>query len=206
MPPKVANVQRPRANAHPRLTTTIACKAPHRGGGRLLVAIKTEGGIPLDAVTATCRHVRRVTCAALGDAHSILHRAEQPVLAELWEGYPSEVRAPCWNAPRPRRRARRADPARGPVPPLRGASRTRRVGTGLPYSSAYWGPSITARSHSDRPPSGGGSAGWKRWQASSTWRGRAFYGLRRQATALAPEFEQDARVLNRLSGHADSNT
>ncbi|MQA92107.1 MAG: hypothetical protein GEU90_18090 [Gemmatimonas sp.] len=30
--------------------------------------------------------------------------------------------------------------------------------------------------------------------------GRAFYGLRRQATDLAPEFAQDARVLNRLSG------
>jgi integrase len=36
--------------------------------------------------------------------------------------------------------------------------------------------------------------------------GRAFYGLRRQATDLAPEFEQDARVLNRLSGHVDSKT
>ncbi|HEX6159203.1 MAG TPA: hypothetical protein VF111_03490, partial [Thermoanaerobaculia bacterium] len=36
--------------------------------------------------------------------------------------------------------------------------------------------------------------------------GRAFYGLRRQATDLAPEFEQDARVLNRISGHADSAT
>jgi integrase len=36
--------------------------------------------------------------------------------------------------------------------------------------------------------------------------GRAFYGLRRQATDLAPEFEQDARVLNRLTGHADSAT
>ncbi len=36
--------------------------------------------------------------------------------------------------------------------------------------------------------------------------GRAFYGLRRQATDLAPEFAQDARVLNRLSGHAKSST
>jgi hypothetical protein len=36
--------------------------------------------------------------------------------------------------------------------------------------------------------------------------GRAFYGLRGQATDLAPEFEQDARVLNRISGHADSAT
>lgn len=36
--------------------------------------------------------------------------------------------------------------------------------------------------------------------------GRAFYGLRRQATDLAPEVVQDARVLNRLSGHADSST
>lgn len=36
--------------------------------------------------------------------------------------------------------------------------------------------------------------------------GRAFYGLRRQATDLAPEFVQDARVLNRLTGHADSST
>ena len=36
--------------------------------------------------------------------------------------------------------------------------------------------------------------------------GRAFYGLRRQATDLAPEFAQDARVLNHLSGHADSAT
>lgn len=36
--------------------------------------------------------------------------------------------------------------------------------------------------------------------------GRAFYGLRRQATDLAPEFAQDARVLNRLSGHLDSAT
>lgn len=36
--------------------------------------------------------------------------------------------------------------------------------------------------------------------------GRAFYGLRRQATDLAPEFEQDARVLNRLSGHLNSAT
>jgi hypothetical protein len=30
--------------------------------------------------------------------------------------------------------------------------------------------------------------------------------LRRQATDLAPEFEQDARVVNRRSGHVDSNT
>ena len=36
--------------------------------------------------------------------------------------------------------------------------------------------------------------------------GRAFYGLRRQATDLPPEFAQDARVLNHLSGHADSAT
>jgi integrase len=36
--------------------------------------------------------------------------------------------------------------------------------------------------------------------------GRSFYGLRRQATDLAPEFAQDARVLNRLTGHTDSAT
>jgi hypothetical protein len=36
--------------------------------------------------------------------------------------------------------------------------------------------------------------------------GRSFYGLRRQATDLAPEFEQNARVLNRLTGHLDSAT
>ncbi|HEX8241887.1 MAG TPA: hypothetical protein VF541_00270 [Longimicrobium sp.] len=36
--------------------------------------------------------------------------------------------------------------------------------------------------------------------------GRAFYGLRRQATDLAPGFATDARVLNRLSGHLDSAT
>ncbi|CAN5730835.1 hypothetical protein BH23GEM5_BH23GEM5_20720 [soil metagenome] len=36
--------------------------------------------------------------------------------------------------------------------------------------------------------------------------GRAFYGLRRQATDLAPEFETDPRVLNRLTGHLDSAT
>lgn len=36
--------------------------------------------------------------------------------------------------------------------------------------------------------------------------GRAFYGLRRQATYLAPEFAQDARVVNRLSGHTESTT
>jgi hypothetical protein len=36
--------------------------------------------------------------------------------------------------------------------------------------------------------------------------GRSFYGLRRQATDLAPEFAQDARVLNRLTGHLDSST
>jgi integrase len=36
--------------------------------------------------------------------------------------------------------------------------------------------------------------------------GRSFYGLRRQATDLAPEFAQDARVLNRLTGHVDSAT
>ena len=35
---------------------------------------------------------------------------------------------------------------------------------------------------------------------------RSFYGLRRQATDLAPEFAQDARVLNHLTGHADSRT
>lgn len=36
--------------------------------------------------------------------------------------------------------------------------------------------------------------------------GRSFYGLRRQVTDLAPEFVQDARVLNRLTGHLDSAT
>jgi len=36
--------------------------------------------------------------------------------------------------------------------------------------------------------------------------GRSFDGLRRQATDLAPEFAQDARVLNRLTGHLDSST
>ena len=36
--------------------------------------------------------------------------------------------------------------------------------------------------------------------------GRSLYGLRRQATDLAPEFAQDAQVLNRISGHADSAT
>jgi hypothetical protein len=36
--------------------------------------------------------------------------------------------------------------------------------------------------------------------------GRSFYGLRRQSTDLAPEFAQDARVLNRLTGHLDSST
>ncbi len=36
--------------------------------------------------------------------------------------------------------------------------------------------------------------------------GRACYGLRRQATDLAPEYEQDARVLNRLTGHVRSET
>jgi integrase len=36
--------------------------------------------------------------------------------------------------------------------------------------------------------------------------GRAFYGLRRQATDLAPEFANDARVLNKLTGHTDSAT
>jgi hypothetical protein len=35
-------------------------------------------------------------------------------------------------------------------------------------------------------------------------KGRALYGLRRQATDLAPEFADDARVLNSISGHADS--
>lgn len=37
-------------------------------------------------------------------------------------------------------------------------------------------------------------------------KGRALYGLRRQATDLAPEFATDARVLNRISGHKDSAT
>ena len=37
-------------------------------------------------------------------------------------------------------------------------------------------------------------------------KGRALYGLRRQATDLAPEFADDARVLNSISGHADSAT
>jgi hypothetical protein len=32
------------------------------------------------------------------------------------------------------------------------------------------------------------------------------YGLRRQATDLTPDFAQDARVLNRLSGHTHSAT
>lgn len=36
--------------------------------------------------------------------------------------------------------------------------------------------------------------------------GRAFYGLRRYATDLAPEFETDDRVLNRLTGHIDTKT
>jgi integrase len=36
--------------------------------------------------------------------------------------------------------------------------------------------------------------------------GRACYGLRRQATDLASEFTEDARVLNSISGHADSAT
>lgn len=36
--------------------------------------------------------------------------------------------------------------------------------------------------------------------------GRFVYGLRRQSTDLAPEFELDARVLNRLSWHLDSST
>ena len=36
--------------------------------------------------------------------------------------------------------------------------------------------------------------------------GRALYGLRRQAADLAPKFDQDSRVLNRLSGHLDSAT
>ncbi len=36
--------------------------------------------------------------------------------------------------------------------------------------------------------------------------GRAFYGLRRQAADLGPEFSTDSRVLNRLTGHADSAT
>lgn len=36
--------------------------------------------------------------------------------------------------------------------------------------------------------------------------GRSFYGLRRQATDVAPEFAQDARVLNRLTGHLSSST
>jgi integrase len=37
-------------------------------------------------------------------------------------------------------------------------------------------------------------------------RGRSFYGLRKQATDLAPEFALDAGVLNSISGHADSAT
>lgn len=37
-------------------------------------------------------------------------------------------------------------------------------------------------------------------------KGRSLYGLRRQATDLAPEFELDGRVLNRLSGHLHSST
>ena len=37
-------------------------------------------------------------------------------------------------------------------------------------------------------------------------RGPSFYGLRSQATDFAPEFAQDSRVLNSISGHADSAT
>lgn len=36
--------------------------------------------------------------------------------------------------------------------------------------------------------------------------GRAFYPLRRQAADFGPEFSTDSRVLNRLTGHADSAT
>lgn len=36
--------------------------------------------------------------------------------------------------------------------------------------------------------------------------GRGFYGLRRAATDLAPEFTSDSRVLNRLTGHLNSET
>lgn len=36
--------------------------------------------------------------------------------------------------------------------------------------------------------------------------GRGFYGLRRVATDLAADLEQDDRVLNRLTGHRDSDT
>jgi len=44
------------------------------------------------------------------------------------------------------------------------------------------------------------------WEKCEHRRGRSFYGLRRQATDLAPEFSQDARVLNSISGQADSAT
>jgi len=54
-----------------------------------------------------------------------------------------------------------------------------------------------------RWPEAGASGLSRAW---NTCRGRAFYGLRRQATDLAPEFATDARVLNRLSGHLDSAT
>lgn len=36
--------------------------------------------------------------------------------------------------------------------------------------------------------------------------GRGFYGIRRTATDLAPEFTSDSRVLNRLTGHLKSET
>jgi integrase len=36
--------------------------------------------------------------------------------------------------------------------------------------------------------------------------GRGFYGIRRTATDLAPEFTSDSRVLNRLTGHLNSET
>lgn len=36
--------------------------------------------------------------------------------------------------------------------------------------------------------------------------GRGFYGIRRMATDLAPEFTSDSRVLNRLTGHLNSET
>ncbi|MDQ3605085.1 MAG: hypothetical protein M3418_02690 [Gemmatimonadota bacterium] len=37
-------------------------------------------------------------------------------------------------------------------------------------------------------------------------KGRAFYGLRRQATDMAPDFATDDRVLDRLTGHLDGAT
>ena len=50
-----------------------------------------------------------------------------------------------------------------------------------------------------RPPSARCSWTWRRKAGVEHQEGRAFYGLRRQATDLAPEFEADARVLNTLS-------